>query len=269
MGQGENWLGKSVKEFLERLRECNVSRRHIDARMVALERPYPGRESLVTKEEDAAEVQWTPLHSHGFELVFQLLVRDESMALLTKPRISRMMFSCALFSCIGDFSVAAAIDTLRRKVRNSKHRLLLLAGARCRLITSMATSQFSLHSPRQLCRFKISTGYIWSTLVQFSVSCLCEVVNYTYIEIGLEGNAKESSRKGSKVCFHHFTLCDTVNFFMACEWSRAENTHRSVWLALISPGRWIHSGCCGRRHHIWHQHWLSLCPFLLGLWLLK
>uniref|UniRef100_A0A0E0R5A4 Uncharacterized protein n=1 Tax=Oryza rufipogon TaxID=4529 RepID=A0A0E0R5A4_ORYRU len=38
------------------------------------------------------------------------------MALLTKPRISRMMFSCALFSCIGDFSVAAAIDTLRRKV---------------------------------------------------------------------------------------------------------------------------------------------------------
>lgn len=78
----------------------------------------------------------TPLHRHGFELVFQLFVRDRAMVLLpllTKLEISLMILLCVLFSCGGD-GLVAAMGASRNKNTNSKHNKLAEAQL---LLTSM------------------------------------------------------------------------------------------------------------------------------------
>ncbi|BAT16159.1 Os12g0182333 [Oryza sativa Japonica Group] len=76
-----------VKEFLERSRICKVSREHMVANMVELDKPYPDKVRLVTTDmELELEEQLTPSHRHGFEsLVFHLALA------VTKPESSFMI----------------------------------------------------------------------------------------------------------------------------------------------------------------------------------
>jgi hypothetical protein len=102
----------------------------MEARIVVLERSNPEKESRVTTAAmefmPGVAEQLTPFHWHGFELLFQFVV--ELMALLaTNLAMSRMILSCALFSCAcrdDDDGSVVAMDMSTNKIKNSsKHNM--------------------------------------------------------------------------------------------------------------------------------------------------